>query len=155
MNRAEIRQQLVDHYLDYYALAVAMLEDDDDARDTVQEALARTLAAPLLKDPLSYCYQTVRRLAVDTLRRRRVVVPMSTTVLESESVEQDPSYAELLEHVRHLHQKLPSALRSLVTLRYEKNLTFAELSRLTGLSTMTIRRKLYEAERIMKKKMEE
>ena len=44
MNRAEIRQQLVDHYLDYYALAVAMLEDDDDARDTVQEALARTLA---------------------------------------------------------------------------------------------------------------
>lgn len=155
MNRAEIRQQLVDHYLDYYALAYSMLEDGDDARDTVQEALARTMAAPLLKDPSSYCFQTIRHLAVDTLRRRRVMIPMSEASVAEETQGHDPSYAELLERVRLLRNGLPQALRSLVTLRYEKDLTIDELARLTGLSVMTVRRRLHEAKRIMKERLEE
>lgn len=156
MNRAEIRQHLVDHYLDYYALAYSMLEDADDASDTVQEALARTLAAPMLRDPSHYCYQTVRRLAVDTLRRRQVVVPMSRTAIEDEAQRgDDGSYAELLERVRHLRNGLPQALRSLLTLRYEKELTIPELAKLTGLSVMTVRRRLHEAKRIMKERLED
>ncbi len=155
MNRAEIRQHLVDHYLDYYALAYAMLEDGDDARDTVQEALARTMAAPLLKDPSSYCYQTVRRLAVDTLRRRKVMIPMSDVVVDDESLDNDPSYADLLERVRHLRNGLPQAMRSLVTLRYEKDLSIGELSKLTGMSIMTVKRKLREAKQILKERLEE
>ncbi len=155
MNRAEIRQQLVDHYLDYYALAYAMLEDGDDARDAVQEALARTMAAPLLKDPSGYCYQTVRRLAVDTLRRRKVTIPMSEADIEDVSMAQDTSYADLLERVRHLRNGLPQAMRSLVSLRYEKDLSIGELSKLTGMSIMTVKRKLREAKQILKERLEE
>ena len=33
MKRAEKRQLLVDHYLDFYNVAMAILRDDDDARE--------------------------------------------------------------------------------------------------------------------------
>ena len=98
MNRAETRQQLVDHYLDYYALAKSMLNDDDDARDAVQEALARTMAMPLLQKPVAYCFQTVRRVAVDTMRYRMRTRSIEEYELPDESDEGD-SYAMLLERV--------------------------------------------------------
>jgi RNA polymerase sigma-70 factor (ECF subfamily) len=154
MNRAETRQQLVDHYLDYYALAKAMLDDDDDARDAVQEALARTMAMPLLKKPVEYCYQTVRRVAVDTMRYRMRTRSIEEYELPDESAEGD-SYAMLLERVCMLREDMPSATKALLKLRYEKGLSYTELEKLTGLSAITIRRRLKEAKRKMKEQLEE
>ena len=154
MKRAETRQQLVDHYLDYYALAKAMLDDDDDARDAVQEALARTMAMPLLKKPVEYCYQTVRRVAVDMLRYRMRTRSIEEYELPDESAEGD-SYAMLLERVWLLREGMPSATKALLKLRYEKGLSYTELEKLTGLSVITIRRRLKEAKRMMKEQLEE
>lgn len=156
MNRAETRQQLVDHYLDYYALAKAMLDDDDDARDAVQEALARTLAMPLLQKPVAYCYQTVRRVAIDMVRYRRRTLALGDKELpEKETEEEENSYAWLLERVGRLRDGMPSAIRALLKLRYEKGLSYMELEKVTGLSAITIRRRLKEAKRTMKEKIEE
>ena len=153
MNRAETRQQLVDHYLDYYALAKAMLDDDDDARDAVQEALARTLAMPLLKKPVEYCYQTVRHVAVDMLRYRRRTKPLEEGEMADENNDAE-SYTTLLERVRKVQEGLPTAMRALLRLRYEKELSYKELEKLTGLSVITIRRKLKEAKQMMKEQLE-
>ncbi|MCR5444569.1 MAG: sigma-70 family RNA polymerase sigma factor [Bacteroidales bacterium] len=154
MNRAETRQQLVDHYLDYYALAKSMLNDDDDARDAVQEALARTMAMPLLQKPVAYCFQTVRRVAVDTMRYRMRTRSIEEYELPDESDEGD-SYAMLLERVGMLREGMPTATKALLKLRYEKGLTYSELEKLTGLSMITIRRRLKEAKQIIKEKLEE
>ena len=154
MERAEIRQQIVEHYLDYYALAMSMLEDDDDARDAVQEAMAKTFAMPLLKDPVNYCFQTVRHEAVNVLRHRWRTVPLSGQH-EELSDSEDASYAELLERVRNLRMGLPKSLRSLVKLHYEKGLSINELQKITGYTHMTIWRKLREAEAMIKKQLEE
>lgn len=154
MNRAETRQQLVDHYLDYYALAKSMLNDDDDARDAVQEALARTMAMPLLQKPVAYCFQTVRRVAVDTMRYRMRTRSIEEYELPDESDEGD-SYTMLLERVGMLREGMPSATKALLKLRYEKGLTYRELEKLTGLSMITIRRRLKEAKQIIKEKLEE
>lgn len=145
---------MVDHYLDYYALAKAMLDDDDDARDAVQEALARTMAMPLLKKPVEYCYQTVRRVAVDMLRYRMRTRSIEEYELPDESAEGD-SYAMLLERVWLLREGMPSATKALLKLRYEKGLSYTELEKLTGLSVITIRRRLKEAKRMMKEQLEE
>lgn len=154
MNKAETRQQLVDHYLDYYALAKSMLNDDDDARDAVQEALARTMAMPLLQKPVAYCFQTVRRVAVDTMRYKMRTRSIEEYELPDESAEDD-SYAMLLERVWKLREGMPSATKALLKLRYEKGLSYTELEKLTGLSMITIRRRLKEAKQIMKEKLEE
>lgn len=145
---------MVDHYLDYYALAKAMLDDDDDARDAVQEALARTMAMPLLKKPVEYCYQTVRRVAVDMLRYRMRTRSIEEYELPDESAEGD-SYAMLLERVWLLREGMPSATKALLKLRYEKGLSYTELEKLSGLSAITIRRRLKEAKRMMKEQLEE
>lgn len=145
---------MVDHYLDYYALAKSMLDDDDDARDAVQEALARTMAMPLLKKPVEYCYQTVRRVAVDMLRYRMRTRSIEEYELPDESAEGD-SYAMLLERVWLLREGMPSATKALLKLRYEKGLSYTELEKLTGLSAITIRRRLKEAKRMMKEQLEE
>lgn len=156
MNRAETRQQLVDHYLDYYALAKAMLDDDDDARDAVQEALARTMAMPLLQKPVAYCYQTVRRVAIDMVRYRRRTLTLGDNELpEIETGEEEDSYAGLLERVGQLRDGMPSAIRALLKLRYEKGLSYIELEKVTGLNAITIRRRLKEAKRMMKEQLEE
>ena len=38
-----MRQELVDHYLDFFSVAMAIVQNEDDARDVVQEALTRPL----------------------------------------------------------------------------------------------------------------
>ncbi len=154
MNRAETRQQLVDHYLDYYTLAKAMLDDDDDARDAVQEALARTMATPLLHKPVAYCLQTVRRVAVDMMRYKKRTKPADEWELPEDGTGEE-SYAMLLERVGQLRDGLPAATRALLRLRYEKGYSYAELEKLTGLSAITIRRRLKEAKQTLKQKLEE
>ncbi len=160
MIKAEIRQLLVDHYLDFYTLAYSMLANSDDARDTVQEALTRTLAKGRIDDPMNYCYQTVRNVAIDTMRYRSRIVPLDENMdVEQDEQDDTDSYARLLNLAAHLRDKLPSALRALVTLHYEKGIGYGELANLTGMSRMTIRRRLKEAQAKMhyelKKEMEE
>ena len=60
MKRAEKRQLLVDHYLDYYSVAMAILKDDDDAREAVQEGLVKTMMQRHVKDVNGYCVSVVK-----------------------------------------------------------------------------------------------
>lgn len=143
MEREKIRQQLVDHYLDFYSLAYAMLGNDDDTRDAVQEALARTLSKPLVKDTVNYCYQTVRRTAIDILRHRKRLVPLSSDVADREhDIEAEREFSAMLEYAAQLRDELPETTRTLVVLHDEKGLTYQELARLTGISIMSIRRQI-------------
>lgn len=154
MEREKIRQQLVDHYLDFYTLAYSMLSNDDDARDAVQEALARTMSKPWLGDPMNYCYQTLRRAAIDTLRHRYRMAPFTADIADEIADEEaDNEYATLLEHAAHLRDKLPQATRALVVLHDERGLGYHELATLTGMSVMTIRRRLNEAHILLRHKL--
>ena len=155
MYKAEIRQQLVDHYLDFYSLAYSMLNDDSDARDAVQEALTRTMSKRHVDDAMNYCYQAVRHIAINILRHRRRFVQLDRTVLnEASMVESNESYHDLLEQVMHLRNRLPKAMRALVRLHDEEGLNYDELAKLTGLSSMTIRRRLNEIHAEMREKLE-
>ena len=154
MYKAEIRQQLVDHYLDFYALAYSMLNDDNDARDAVQEALTQTMSKRHVDDAMSYCYQAVRHTAVNIMRHRRRFVQLDGLVLnEAAKDESDESYHELLEQVMQLRDGLPKALRALVRLHDEEGLNYGELAKLTGMSRMTIRRRLSEIHAEMREKL--
>ena len=51
MKREAKRHVLVDHYLEFYNRAVAILNDEDDAKDAVQDALVKTLLAIGVRDP--------------------------------------------------------------------------------------------------------
>ncbi len=154
MLKAEIRQQLVDHYLDFYTLALSMLNDDSDARDAVQEALTRTMARSRVNNPISYCYQTVRHTAIDILRHRRRFVPLDEEMLNRPSTDEDnDSYSSLLEQAMKLHEGMPKAVSALLRLHYQEGLTYEELAKLTGVSRMTIRRQMGKAHKMMNEEL--
>lgn len=155
MERAKIRQLLVDHYLDFYTLAYKMLEDDDDARDAVQEALTRTMSRIKLDDPMNFCYTTLRHSAIDILRHRQRMVHIEGDFAdEGQDEDAATSYATLLEEAARLRDDLPRALRSLVILHDEQGMGYDELARLTGISRMTIRRKLKKVHNMMRIELE-
>ena len=154
MLKAEIRQLLVDHYLDFYALAYSMLNNESDARDAVQEALTRTLSKRHLDDPLSYCYQAVRHAAIDIMRYRKRFVPLEETILMDAVRVPLNSYQTLLEERALLmRDNLPEVQRELVVMHDEDGLSYADISRMTGKSTMTIRRLLKKAHATLRKGM--
>lgn len=149
MKGADKRQQLVDHYLDFYSLALSMLHDEDDACDAVQEALVRTLVRPLVNNPVSYCYQSVRHIAIDIMRRR-----LRTTDLGETDGAVDPEQEMLHEHVGEAFKSLPRKIRQAVELHDIDGYTFNEVAAVLRVSKTTARRLVDEGHQKMKKKIE-
>lgn len=152
MNRAETRQQLVDHYLEFYTLAFAMLHNEEDAKDAVQEALVRTMVKHRVDQPVQYCFQTVRHVAIDMLRHRRRVMPLEGMDV-ADSVSDNADDWVLLQKVMRLRNELPRILRTLVVLHDQKGYTYDNIAALTGMSKMSVRRRLREAHETMKERI--
>lgn len=149
MNRADKRQLLADHYLDFYSLAMAMLHDEDDACDAVQEALVTTLTRPVTSDPVHYCFQTLRHEAVNIMRRRMKIRELQ----EGDSVE-DPERNELLNYVSEVYKRLPKVMRTMVQLYDIDGYTYSEVARIMRSSKTTVRRTIEKAHEIMRTKIE-
>lgn len=152
MTTSHTRQLLVEHYLEFYSYALAMLRDDDDARDAVQEAVTRTLARWLHGDPLRYCRRVVHNECVKTLRRRNAVV----TIQEIESLREN---TDAMQHLAHetlkAKQALPDTLRTMVEMHDIEGFTVSDLAVITGLSETTVRRRLNEAHELMRQRIKE
>ena len=71
MTTARKRHILEEHYLDFYSRAVSILDDEDDAKDAVQEAVVKTLVRIGLRDEVSYCFRATENESINILRRRK------------------------------------------------------------------------------------
>ena len=140
MKRAEKRQALVDHYIDFYSLALAMLRDEQDAQDAVQEGIVKTLVKLHVDNVVVYCRMAVRNAAIDIMRRRQRLKK-----LDNIDIATDPEHDELLRRVSDAKESLPEATKILVELHDEEGYSVAKLAALTGQSVSTIRRRLDEA----------
>ena len=149
MKYADKCSLLESNYLNFFALALAMLRDEEDARDAVQEAMVRVLTTRHIKDVVSYTFQTVRSCAIDIMRHRTRFVQLSDDVGYSMT-----EHEERLKRVGELREELPETMRALVELHDEEGYTYEELHLLTGMSVMTIRRRLEEAHTKIKNQME-
>jgi RNA polymerase sigma-70 factor (ECF subfamily) len=150
MKSAEKRRLLETHYLDFFSLAIAMLREVDDAKDAVQEAMVRVLTTRKIDDVMSYTYQCVRNAAIDIYRHRKRTIPLGDNVPDVTD-----EHETRLRQVAELRDELPEALKALVELHDEEDYTYAELSALTNIPVMTIRRRLDEAHALLKKRIEE
>lgn len=71
MKAARKRHILEEHYLDFYSRAVAIINDEDDAKDAVQEAVVKTLTRIGLRDEVGYCFRATENECINILRRHR------------------------------------------------------------------------------------
>ena len=151
MNKVARRQKLlVDHYLDFYAVASAMLLDDDDARDAVQEAVVRTLSQPFVHDPVAYCHQTLRHVAIDIIRHN-----MKTVVAHGEEPSFDPERENFYLKLREAYEELPDDSRALMNMHDIEGYTYDELASMLSVSKSTIRRLVKKAHNTMKNKLKD
>ena len=148
MKRAEKRQALVDHYIDFYSLAMAMLRDEQDAQDAVQEGIVKTLVKLHVDNAVAYCRQAVRNAAIDIMRHRKRIKN-----LDGIDIAADTEHDELLRRVSDAKEDLPETTRALIELHDEEGYSFAKLAALTGLSVSSVRRYIEEAHIELKNKI--
>lgn len=149
MKRAEKKQVLVDRYLDLYTAALAILKNDEDAKDAVQDALVSTLVKTGLRDPYGYCLQAVRHRCIDILRHRGLL-----RQLDDNMAVVDPEREELLRLVAEKRAELPLLARRIIELHYEDNRSIPEVAAKLGVSVSKVKRMLVEIKTELKTKLE-
>ena len=119
----------------------------------LSEALVRTMTCRHVDDAVAYCFQTLRRVAIDTLRHRLRHAPIGDRDIADSG--EGASDGEMLERVMRLRNELPRVSKTLVVLHDQKGYTYDDIAALTGLSKMTVRRKLKEAHETMRQELED
>ena len=149
MGRSDIRRQLEEHYLDFFSVAIAMLRDEQDARDAVQESLTRTMMKLRVKDPCAFCMRTLKHQCLDMLHHRKRMISIQEDMLTV-----DPEREELIRMVRRVKEELSEMARTVLELHDEDGYTMSEVAGMLQVSPSTIKRILYDARYEIRKKLE-
>ena len=127
----------------FYRIAFYILENEDDAKDAVQDLYLKLWdlrdQLDLIRQPSAYGAMLMRNLCIDRIRNRRCPEPLD----EKLSGKAPPDDALILkESVAGLYeaiQKLPAGQRKLLTLRVLHGLSYEQIQQVTGLSGLNIR----------------
>lgn len=144
MNTGRKRHILEEHYLDFYSRAVAILADEDDAKDAVQEAVVKTLVRIGVRDAVAYCFRSTENECVNILRRRRRMVR-----LDEEAVGSGEDH-RLHQELKESRAVLLPMERRVLELRRDHGYGIAETAKQVGVSTATVKRLLASAEQKIK-----
>lgn len=119
-----------------------------DVDDVVQEAYARLLRAKMrgsVKSPKALLFTTARNVALDVLRRRKIVQidvladdELSDVIDDSEAVEERFARDQELEILTEAIQSLPDRCRQIFTLRKVYGLSQPEIAKELGVSVHTV-----------------
>lgn len=140
---------LVDHYLDFYSVAMAILKDDEDAREAVQSALVKTMLQLRVKDVCGYCMCVVKNECLAMIKRKRRHVDIDGLVLVT-----DYEHEELLRIVAEKKEELSEVAKAVVELHDEEGYTLSEVAGMMQMSPSMVKRILADAHYDLRKKIE-
>lgn len=141
------------------AIAYHMLGSREEALDCAQDVFVRAWENVGRYDPKWSVATWLRRiatnLALDKLRRRRLVTPIPEGLAEraASPVETPADAAERNERARIVHRLLdllPEKYRAVLVLREMEGLEVSEISRITGVQAATVRWRLHRARALFK-----
>lgn len=147
-----------------FRIARNLVPSEDDARDLVQEAFLRVFRS-LERFDFQYSFSTwlhriVTNLAIDHLRRRRLVTQQASgededaSAWESELESQAPSPSDRLESaetarkVRECIAALAPHFQAVLTLRELEGLPCTEIARIVGATHVTVRWRLHRGRKL-------
>ena len=139
------RHILEEHYLDFYRRAVDILNDEDDAKDAVQEAVVKTLVWVGIHDMVAYCFRATENECINILRHRarlQEYTEATTVILREEE--------GLKRQLRECRQLLLPMERRVLELRRDHGYSSDETAAKVGVSPATVKRLLSAAETKLK-----
>jgi RNA polymerase sigma-70 factor (ECF subfamily) len=137
--------------------AYQMVKDEQLAQDIVQEAFMRLQTHyHEVEQPKAWLYTTVRRMAIDQLRKRRKVVPFAAGGADDDHSEMDPVDAaptpdEQADHhertglLRVCIERLAPRERTLVQLKFVEELSYKEIAAKMGMTVGHVGYQLHHA----------
>lgn len=150
MTTANKQVLLTEHYLDFFNRAVAILDDEQDAQDAVQEAVVKTLVRIGVRDPVAYCHRATVNQCISMLRRRK-----RTTRLEEMRVLTSYDEDRIVHMVNEGLDTLLPLERAALQYFHQDGVTQAEIAATMNVSVSTVKRLIARAEEKMKKYLNE
>lgn len=156
-NRNEIEQLFKAHYAQMHRLAVALLHDDDFARDIVHDVFDQLLYGnPGIIVTGGYLMKAVRNRCLNHIRdceiHRRI---QNLYFLENEEydVENWPDEETIARIYRLIVHDISPQARRVMELRFSDGLPFARIAATMGISETAVYRHLSHALSIIRKKL--
>ena len=144
-----------------------MVKDEQLAQDIVQEAFIRLQAHfNEVEQPKAWLYTTVRRMAIDQIRRNRKVVPFTRGDAEEEHPDLDPADAaptpdeEAETHertglLRVCIERLAPREKTLVQLKFVEELSYKEIAARMGMTVSNVGYSLHHALKALELELKE
>ena len=158
-NRNDIEQLFKAHYAQMYRLAVALLHDDDLARDIVHDVFASLLDSSLdITVSGGYLIKAVRNRCLNYIRDCEIHQRIANRYFleneeyESEDWPDDESIARINSLIK---SELSPQARRVMELRFSEDLPFARIATTMGISETAVYRHLSHALSIIRKKLSE
>lgn len=147
-----------------YRIAYALLGDQADAEDILQEAYCKLWCKrdelEHIQNPEAFSVTIVKNLCLDFLRSSAAVHRNEEEPLEnvwmadSSSPDKELEKKEKIRFVRRLIERLPENQRQVIRLRGIEERSFEEIGEITGLSPSNVRVLLSRARKWIREKLE-
>ena len=163
MTKPTFSNLLATHYLRVHGAALGFMRDEQEARDTAQDALLKAWKARDRYDPARpfypWLYRIVRNTCFDALARRK---HRAAPGLDAERVPgTHTSAADLIDAGREAARlkaalaTLPEAQREVLNLRHFQHLSYAEMAEVLEVAEGTVMSRLYRARKALAGAMKE
>lgn len=126
--------------------ATKILDNEDYAKDVVQDVWLEVLTRDNIVDIERYCRKAVTNKAIQVLRQKRYTGELSP------NLGYDPY--TLSDDLKEVLVMLPEPLREILDLRYVCNLSSREMAPVLGYSPATVVRRLQHARNLLAKMLE-
>lgn len=153
--KKEIEKLFKDNYTRMYTFAFSILKDSDLSRDIVHDIFAEMIEDPTKwKTDPGYLHRSVRNRCINHIRdisnRQRIerLIRIEST---DEAAEIDDACDRAAEIIRIIRTCLPTQCSRVMSLRFEKDLTYKEISEIMEISDIAVYKHLRHGLELIRK----
>jgi RNA polymerase sigma-70 factor (ECF subfamily) len=159
MQQSQFKNMILIHKDAMYRLALRMLRNEEDAQDIVQDSLIKLWnKRKVLEDIRSYksfALTIIRNACIDLIRKRKPETNQQENLEYRDGInpEKQLDISDQLKLAKQIINQLNQQQRELIQLRDMEELSYEEISEITGLTINTIRVNISRGRKEIRQKM--
>lgn len=123
---------------------------EDLLHETFLQLMRRVDRCRAARSPLAYLFGIARHVSAEAWRRAQPHVADDAALLTAEAPHTDPRLLAAREIITHL----PSLQREILDLRFQHELSYAEIAEVLGVPVGTVRSRLHNAMHLLRERLE-